>query len=142
MFFNFLPLFKEMLKIKKDETVTGILPYVKREDNQNSWSYIQLDENNFVTQVKEKDLEMFNAGCPGIIGAYTFNQWRYFTEEAKKMITEHDSSGEAGKKEYYLSRVFQRLISKGAKVRGADVTPSWVLGTPAQFLDFENFLKI
>ncbi len=141
MFFNGLPLFFEAFNIKNDLSIYGILPYVKRQDNQNSWSYLALDKNNRVTKVNEKDIDMFNAGLPGIVGAYTFNRWEYFVDEAKKMIKEDDLAGEASKKEFYMSRIFQRLINQGHAVKGVDVSPSWILGTPEQFLTFEEFLK-
>lgn len=141
MFFNSLPLFSLMTKIKDDDFIRGILPYVKREDNQNTWSYLALDKDNTVIKVNEKDVEMFNAGCPGIVGAYTFNRWRYFTEEAKKMIVENDTSGEESNKEFYMSKVFQRFIKSGYKIKGVDVTPSWILGTPEQFGILEGLAK-
>ena len=141
MFFNSLPLFGEMLNIKNDESVWGILPHVPRQDNQNSWSYVRLDKNNLVVKVKEKDLEMFNAGCAGIVGAYTFNRWRYFTDEARLMIKEGDMAGEDNKKEFYMSGVFQRFIKAGHKVKGVNVYPSWILGTPEQFEAFEDCIK-
>lgn len=140
MFFNALPLFSEMNNIKNEPSIAGILPFVKREDNQNTWSYAQLDRNNYVTKVNEKDVEMFNAGLPGIVGAYTFNRWEYFVEEGKMMIRDNDLSGDDGKKEFYLSGVYKRLIKVGKLVKGVDVYPSWILGTPAQFSVFEEFL--
>lgn len=141
MFFNGLALFKEMLDIRSDKNIRGILPYIKRQDNQNSWSYAQMDKDGRVVKVNEKDPEMFNAGCPGIVGAYTFNRWEYFISEARKMIEEGDLSGEENKKEYYMSKVFQRIIGSGHTVKGVDVNPSWILGTPAQFSAFEDILK-
>ena len=141
MFFNSLPLFYEILKVKGDAKVWGILPYVKREDNQNSWSYVQMAGEKNVIKVNEKDLDMFNAGCPGIVGAYTFNRWEHFTDGARQMIKEGDFSGEESKKEFYMSKVFQRFIKSGHLVRGVDVYPSWILGTPLQFAAFEDTLK-
>ena len=141
MFFNSLPLFVEMVKVKNDTSVWGILPYVRREDNQNSWSYVQLDKDNRVLKTNEKDVQMFNAGSPGIVGAYTFNRWEYFTEEANKMIKEGDLSGEETKKEFYMSGVFKHIINAGHVVKGVNVYPSWILGTPAQFGVFESFLN-
>lgn len=141
MFFNGLPLFAEMLNINGDDSIWGILPHVKRSDNQNSWSYVQLDKDGFVVKAAEKDVEMFNTGCPGIVGAYTFNRWKYFTEEASKMIEEDDRAGEEDKKEFYMSHVFQRFIANKKEVKGVDVYPSWILGTPDQFKIFEEFLK-
>lgn len=141
MFFNSLPLFAQMLQIKNDESVWGILPHVTRQDNQNSYSYVQLDKDNLVVKVKEKDIDMFNAGCPGIVGAYTFNRWRYFTAEARQMIKEGEMSGEENNKEFYLSGVFARFIKAGHKVKGVNVYPSWILGTPQQFEAFEGSIR-
>jgi NDP-sugar pyrophosphorylase family protein len=141
MFFNSLPLFSEIINIKGDESIWGVLPHVKRQDNQNSWSYVELDKDNRVIKVNEKDVQMFNAGCPGIVGAYTFNRWRYFVSEAKKMITEGDLAGDENKKEFYMSQVFQRFIKAGHAVKSTDVYPSWILGTPGQFMAFEHLIK-
>lgn len=141
MFFNSMPLFMEMLRVRGDKGMWGILPHVRRLDNQNTWSYVQVGKNNEVTKVNEKDPEMFKAGCPGIVGAYTFNRWEYFTSEAKKMIEENDLSGEENKQEFYMSGIFKRFINSGRRVAGVDVSPSWILGTPAQFAVFEAFLK-
>jgi hypothetical protein len=142
MFFNALPLFAAMLRARDNESLCGILPYVKRQDNQNNWSYLELDQSGRVIKVKEKDIAMFNAGCPGIVGAYTFNRWRYFTQEARKMIAEGDLVGEENKKEYYLSKVFSRFIASGKIVWGVETFPSWILGTPEQFRAFEQLLSL
>lgn len=141
MFFNSLPLFAQLLKIKKDDSVWAILPYVKREDNQNSWSYLKLGKNNQVTKIAEKDREMFDAGAPGIVGAYAFNCWCYFVNEAKKMIEEDDLCGEEQKREFYLSRIFHRIVKAGRLVKGVDVYPSWILGTPEQCKTFNDLIK-
>ena len=141
MFFNSLPLLREIIRIKDDEEIYGILPYVKREDNQNSWSYVKLEKNDSVVKVNEKDQAMFEEGCPGIVGAYTFNRWKYFVEETKRMIKEDDLAGEEGNREFFMSQVFKRMISNGKTVKGVDVYPSWILGTPKQFLAFENLIK-
>ncbi len=140
MYFNSLSLFSEMLKVQGDASIWGILPYVKREDNQNTWSYVQLDKAGHVIKTNEKDIDMFNAGCPGIVGAYTFNRWKYFTDEARKMIQEGDMSGAENNKEFYMSGVFKRFLKAGRVVKGIDVYPSWILGTPEQFKTFEKCL--
>ena len=141
MFFNSLPLYIEIIIAKNNPLIWGILPYVKRDDDQNSWSYAQLDKDKKLIKVNEKDEDMFKAGCPGIVGAYAFNRWEYFTNEAQKMIDEDDLSGEEHKKEFYMSKVFQRFIKQGRTVIGVDVYPAWILGTPAQFVRFESLLK-
>lgn len=140
MFFNGLPLFIELCNIKNNESVMGILPYAKRNDTQNTWSYVQLNSNNQVIKASEKDIDMCNAGCPGIVGAYCFNRWKYFTREARMMIREQDFSGEEHKKEFYLSGVFKRFINSGHTVKGVDVHPAWILGTPEQFTAFEQLI--
>jgi len=56
------------------------------------------------------------------------------------MIKEGDLAGEEEKKEFYMSGVFQRFIKAAHIVKGVDVHPSWILGTPAQFALFQDFL--
>lgn len=141
MFFNGLALFNEILRIKDNPSIFGILPYIERQDNQNTWSYLRLDKESRVVKVNEKDPEMFAAGCPGIVGAYTFNRWKYFIDEAKTMIAQGDISGAEDKKEFYISGIFRRFIEKDHIVKGVDVYPSWILGTPEQFTAFENTLR-
>lgn len=114
----------------------GILPLMRPDDTEPTWSYVVLNDSNEVTDIREKDVELAKQLAYGVIGAYYFKRGRYFVDEAKKMIKENDLSGDAEKMEFYMSKVYQRYIAKGFLVKSAFINKGWVLGTPKHLNKF------
>lgn len=121
----------------RDGKLLGLLPLIKPNDTVPSWSYVVLDnENNNVTAIREKDPQLASSGAFGVIGAYHFKRGRDFLNEADSMIYENDMVGDAGKEEFYMSRIYQRLIERGYIVKGVFVDEGWLLGTPKHLKEF------
>lgn len=116
--------------------VLGILPLMKPNDSEPTWSYVVLNNRNEVINIKEKDLELARKRAYGVIGAYYFRHGRYFVQEAQKMISENDLVEVAQKKEFYMSRIYQRMIQRGFVVKSVFVNNGWLLGTPKHLKQF------
>lgn len=122
----------------KETNFLGILPLIRPEDTEPTWSYVELNERNEVINIKEKDPELAKRMAYGVIGAYYFYHAKDFFREAHQMIQDQDMVGDKRKKEFYISRICQRYIRKRALIKTAFVQKGWLLGTP-KFLD--RFLK-
>lgn len=122
----------------KESDVFGIIPVFNPPDDEVKWSYTLFDEDKTALAVGEKDPELAAKGAYANIGAYYFSSGALFKKEAEEMITSGDMYGPAGKQEFYVAPLYQRLISKGTKVKAAIIPQVWGLGTPK---DLEFFLK-
>ncbi len=122
----------------REDGVSGIIPVFKPPDNEVKWSYTLFDENKTALAVGEKDPELANKGAFANIGAYYFSSGTIFKNEAERMINNGDMYGPAGKQEFYVAPLYQRLISKGMKIKASIIPQVWGLGTPK---DLEFFLK-
>ncbi len=135
-FYDATPQYEAILSKSKD--TAGIIPVFKPQDTNPKWSYTLFDDNLQAIQVGEKDPELAKKGAYGNIGAYYFSKGKVFINEAKKMVSESDMYGPAGKQEFYIAPLYQRLISQGMKISVAIIPKLWGLGTPS---DLEDFLK-
>lgn len=120
----------------ESDNVLGILPIIQPEDTEPSWSYVVLNERKEVIDIREKDEELARQLAYGVIGAYYFRKGRYFVQEAKDMIAEGDLVGGAAKTEFYMSRIYQRMIERNFTVKSVKIKDGWLLGTPKHFNRF------
>lgn len=116
--------------------VLGILPLMKPGDSDPTWSYVVLNARDEVIDIREKDLELAKKRAYGVIGAYYFRHGHYFVQEAQRMIDESDLVGDAQKEEFYMSRIYQRMIQRGFVVKSVFVNNGWLLGTPKHVRQF------
>lgn len=124
------------------DNVLGILPLIRPDDTEPSWSYVVLNERNEVIDIREKDEQLARQRAYGVIGAYYFRKGRYFVKEAKDMIDEEDLVGDAKKNEFYMSRVYQRMIQKTFTVKSVNIKNGWLLGTPKHLNRFTESYRI
>lgn len=137
--FDAVPLW-EAIKVNYGESkYVGILPLIKPENTVPSWSYVVLNSRNEVVEIREKDPELAKKMAYGVIGAYYFRRGSDFLSEAKKMIAENDRVGDPKKAEFYMSRIYQRLIERTGIVKTAFITSGYILGTPKQL---QRFLEL
>lgn len=98
------------------------------------WSYAKIDGNNNVTQVAEKVVISNEA----TVGIYNFKHGKDFVKAADTMIEKQITHNG----EYYVSPVYNELISTGKKIGYKNIgklqETMHGLGTPN---DLENFLK-
>ena len=76
-------------------------------------------------------------GAPANIGAYYFSKARYFFDEVASAIRANRTTGDEGKKEFYVAPIYQALIERGMRIEAAHTPIVWGLGTPN---DLEHFL--
>ena len=74
----------------------------------NKWSFINFDENNFVTMVREKEVISNEA----TVGIYNFAHGRDYVTYAKKMIELNLRVNN----EFYVAPVYNMLIDDGKKI--------------------------
>lgn len=134
--FDASPLWETIKANYRGPDYTGILPLMKPEDMTPSWSYVVLNPKNEVIEIREKDMELARRMAYGVVGAYYFRRGSEFVAEAKKMIAENDRVGEPDKTEFYMSRVYQRLIDRDGIVKSAFIKTGYILGTPKQLQRF------
>lgn len=135
-YFDGTPLYDAITN--KDSDTEGILPVFKPADTEPKWSYTLFDKRNVAQAVGEKDPALAARGAYANIGAYYFRNCNVFVREAEEMIAENDMHGPAGKQEFYVAPVYQRMINKGMKITAAVTPKVWGLGTPndvALFMD-------
>lgn len=99
------------------------------------WSFVELDNNNFVTRVVEKEVISEEA----TVGIYNFATGKEFVRGADEMIT----FDERVNGEFYVAPVYNRLIKRKKRVGiyniGTDVSGMYGLGTPS---DLSFFLSL
>jgi len=94
------------------------------------WSFAKIDENNFVTEVAEKNPISDNA----TVGYYYWKHGSDFVKYAEQMI-EKDIRVNG---EFYVCPVFNEAIADCKEIRTHTANGMWGLGTPE---DLEYFLK-
>lgn len=121
--------FTSFLETAINSKVDGSLLTVN--SDRNCFSYAKL-ENGFVVETREKEVISNHA----ITGAYYFARGKEFCRYSIELMM----YGNTAKKEYYMSNVYNRGISKGMKATVFDISNNeWnCVGTPEQL---DEFLK-
>jgi len=133
--FNGLPL-HQAIQEKSSDTV-AIMPVFKQPTLEAKYSNTLFDEKGVAIKVAEKDPQLVAKGAYANLGAYYFSKWSIFQCEATAMINAQDLSGQAGKKEYYIAPLYQKLIDTRQKVKVAVIDQVGSVGTPE---DLESYL--
>lgn len=111
----------------------GLIMTMKADDKK--WSFAKVDNDGFVTEVKEKVVISNDA----TVGIYNFSKGKSFVEHAEAMI----EAKELQNGEYYVAPVYNRLITKGLKIGiydiGSEADGMYGLGIPA---DLDLFLSL
>jgi capsule biosynthesis phosphatase len=92
------------------------------------YSYIALDDNGFVTLIREKKQISRNANC----GVYCFESGILLKEYCKKML-DNDAKQ---KGEFYISGVYSLLLDDSVAVNSTKVANFHCVGTPMQLKIF------
>ncbi|MEM2146116.1 MAG: glycosyltransferase family 2 protein [Candidatus Jordarchaeaceae archaeon] len=100
------------------------------EDNSNKWSYVRLNDQNLVEEVREKEVISNKA----TVGIYYWKKGKDFVKYAKQMIEKNIRVNN----EFYVAPVYNEAIQDGKHIFTYDVEEMWGLGTPE---DLEYFLK-
>lgn len=104
------------------------------EDSDPKWSYVKLNQDGKVHEIREKQVISNLATC----GVYGFSSGRNFESAFKKMVAANDRTNG----EFYVAPVYNYLenTDKNIEVINLGITSAVMhgLGTP---IDYENFLK-
>lgn len=103
------------------------------EDNDTKWSYAKIDEDGFITEIKEKVVISNNA----TVGIYYFNKGSDFVENAIDMIVRNERVNN----EFYVAPVYNYAIKQGKKfgIYSIDKTQMHGTGTPE---DLDKYIEI
>lgn len=111
----------------------GGVTFFKDTGSKPMFSYICLDEENRVTDIREKDPVSENANT----GAYGFADVVMLQKYLSKLLEMH--SPERG--EFYTSSVIEMMVKDGLEFFGIEAEEFACVGTPEQLLSFIDFLK-
>lgn len=93
------------------------------------WSFAEIDENNYVSRVEEKNPISDNA----TVGFYYWKKGSDFVKYAEQMIDRNIRTNN----EFYVCPVFNEAIEDGKKILSYHINEMWGLGTPE---DLELFI--
>ena len=103
-------------------------------DNKPIYSYIDIDQNSKILNIKEKEKISNNANS----GCYCFSSIAIAKEYCNKVVNNNIMS----KKEFYISNVYSEMIKDGFDIYGEKVDSFVCLGTPLLIKIFcESYTK-
>lgn len=109
----------------------GFIPCFQAEGDH--WSFVRLDENGKVVEIKEK--KRISNHCT--LGAYYFKTCQLY----KDLYNEYyNKTQELVNGEKYVAPLYDHLLTKNGEIYIADINPDkvHVLGTPEELQDFLN----
>ena len=98
------------------------------------WSFAKADENNFVTEVAEKNPISDNA----TVGFYYWKHGSDYVKYAEQMIEKNIRTNN----EFYVCPVFNEAIGDNKKIKMYQADEMWGLGTPEDLQHFLNNYKV
>ena len=125
-------------EIKDKKNFSGIINVAETNSTKPDWSYLEQNKNGEIIAIKEKDPALAKKGAKGVVASYFFSNLNIFKEEAKLMIRENDMVGDKFKREFYISKIYDRLIKKKHKFLVAETSSAHPFGNPQQI---QNFVK-
>jgi dTDP-glucose pyrophosphorylase len=110
----------EFMYSMTDPTIDGgILTF---ENSHPKWSYVKLDDNGFVLEVREKEVISNEA----TVGIYYWQRGSDYVHFAEQMIAKNIRVNN----EFYIAPVYNEAISDGKKIKIFRTPKMWGLGTP------------
>jgi len=116
-----------MYKMNESEADGGIVVF---DSTHPKWSFAEIDKNNFVVRVAEKDPISTHA----TVGFYYWKKGSDFIKYANQMIDKNIRVNN----EFYVCPVFNEAIQDDKKIISFNAKSMWGLGTPE---DLDLFLK-
>lgn len=112
--------------------------YFKDTNPKPLYSYIKLDENNKVIDIKEKEKISDNAN----VGCYCFENGKELLKYGKKVLKLGEEADERGEI-YYLSDVYEVMLQDNKEIKGIEISDFNCVGTPIQLKHYaaENTLE-
>jgi NDP-sugar pyrophosphorylase family protein/fructosamine-3-kinase len=137
-YFKSKSLLDKIYEIKNKKNISGIINVADTNSIKPDWSYVEQNSLGEIIGIKEKDPVLAKRGAKGVVASYYFSNIDIFKKEAKLMIKENDLVGDKFKKEFYISKIYDRLIKKDYKFLTAETSAAFPFGNPLQI---KNFVK-
>ena len=119
-----------MYSMMGDKIDGGILTF---NNSHPKWSYVRLDNNGFVTEVKEKEVISNEA----TVGIYYWSHGSDYVKYAEQMINKNIRVNN----EFYVAPVYNEAINDGKKIKIFHIDKMWGLGTPEDLTYFQDKYK-
>lgn len=116
-----------MYSMTSDKIDGGILTFTNTHPK---WSYVKLDSNDFVTEVREKEVISTHA----TVGIYYWQRGSDFVKYAEQMISRNIRVNN----EFYSAPVYNEAIEDGKKIKIFKIDKMWGLGTPEDLTYFQD----
>ena len=123
---KFIEIIKQILSQPIEQAGGGAL--VSFESDQPKYSYAKVGSDGFVVRTAEKEVISHHALC----GAYFFSNGKRFKEMAHRLLNEPEFK----KPEYYVSLLYNYLLSDGEKVYLAPMEEYYSYGTPEELSQY------
>ncbi len=111
-----------------DEGAHGVIDCFN--SSKKNYSYVTVDKDNFITDIKEKIVISNNATS----GLYVFSSSKIYSEQYKQMIQNQNN-------EIYISDIYKNMINNNIKIKANiedDMTKTIILGTPDEYKNHLN----
>jgi HAD superfamily hydrolase (TIGR01509 family) len=119
-----------MYSMENDQVDGGILTFT---NSHPKWSYVRLDDNGFVAEVREKEVISNEA----TVGIYYWKRGSDYVRYAEQMI----AKGIRVNNEFYVAPVYNEAIADKKKIKIFHVEKMWGLGTPEDLTYFQDKYK-
>ena len=137
-YFNGSSLYNTIKKIKNYPNTAGIINITDTHSKKPDWSYVDVDSNNKLRGVKEKNIKLARKGARGVIGSYFFSKKNLFIKEANNLLKNKI------KNEFFISSILDSLVKKKYLFLTCFTEKIYPLGNLEQIKLFEksfNFKK-
>jgi NDP-sugar pyrophosphorylase family protein/tRNA A-37 threonylcarbamoyl transferase component Bud32 len=137
-YFKSTSLVEKIIEAKNKKNISGIINVAETNSTKPDWSYVEQDSSGNILGIKEKDPVLAKKKAKGVVASYYFSNLDIFRKEAKLMIKDNDLVGDKLKKEFYISKIYDRLIKKNHTFLTAVTPIAFPFGNPLQI---QNFVK-
>lgn len=145
-YFNGNSLYNAIQKLKNYPNTTGIINITDTHSKKPDWSYVDIDRDNKLVGVKEKNIQLAKKGARGIIGSYFFSKKNLFIKEAEKFLKKKTailSDNKLGKNvraqsEFFISNILDKLIKRKYSFLTCYTKKIYPLGNLQQIKKFEK----
>ena len=120
-----------MYSMMGDQIDGGILTFG---NSHPKWSYVRLDSNGYVIEVKEKEVISNEA----TVGIYYWKRGSDYVKYAEQMIAKNIRVNN----EFYVAPVYNEAIADGKKVKIFHIDKMWGLGTPEDLTYFQDKYRV
>ena len=146
-YFNGNSLYNSIQKLKNYPSTTGIINITDTHSRKPDWSYVDIDRNNKLIGVKEKNIQLAKKGARGVIGSYFFSKKNLFIKESERFLKKHKlailSNNKLGNNvlthsEFFISNILDRLIKRNNNFLTCYTKKIYPLGNLQQIKKFEK----